>query len=481
MKFWEKIFISTLVVFEIFFLSASIYLINSNFKLNLNIGIDSGIREQERFCTSINSNISLFRIQKASGEYKTRLDKQNIDLMINTYLRNFREQGVCLDVIDESNNIIFANYQTDILGRRDELNTTLDKVNYIIRDLNGKTYLFVTREINLDQNYYKVSYGKDISSIYRNREYLINLFIKLNVVISIILIIVIIILSKIIVNPINKLMKSARVIAGGNFSERVKVASSDEVGLLAKNFNDMAAIVEEKINELEKISEDKQRFIDNLAHELRTPLTSIIGYADFLRTNRGYDGETLITSLSYIYDEGKRLEKLAFNLMELIVLKKEDFKMKEENMKTLLEEVHNSLIPKLEMNSIHLEVLVESLSLLIDRDLIKILITNLIDNAIKASKAGDKICISLYKDNKLNIVLKVKDMGIGIPKEDILKIFEPFFMVDKSRSRSNNGVGLGLSICAEIAKIHNATIDIESEINKGTSIKVIFNKANKEY
>lgn len=476
MKFWEKIFLCTLVVFELFFVSASVYLIDSNFRLNLSMGIDSGLSEQERFCTSIISNLSLLKVQRASNYNNDKVDKQSIDFMINTYLNNFEKQGVYLDVIDEKNNIIYSNYNTDILGKRDELKVGHDKVNYIIRDLGDKTYLFVTKEISLDENYYKISYGKDISSIYRNREYLIQLFIKINVGISIILIIVMLMLSKIIVNPINKLIKSTRVIAGGNFSERVRVNSSDEVGLLAKNFNDMAIVVEDKISELEKISEDKQRFIDNLAHELRTPLTSIIGYADFLRTNRGYGEETLINSLSYIYDEGKRLEKLAFKLMDLIVLKKEEFKMKKEDMNGLLIEVEKSLIPKLEMKNMYIKISAENLTLLIDKELIKILIINLIDNAIKASQSGDTIFLSLYKNESSNVVLEVKDKGIGIPKDDIQKVFEPFFMVDKSRARSNNGVGLGLSICAEIAKIHNTQITIESEVNKGTTIKVEFNK-----
>lgn len=235
----------------------------------------------------------------------------------------------------------------------------------------------------------------------------------------------------------------------------------------------MASAIEDKINQLEKISADKQRFIDNLAHELRTPLTSIIGYADFLRTAR-YDEETLISSLSYIYEEGKRLEKLAFKLMDLIILGKEDFKMNEENIKELLIEIRNSLVPKLEEKNIRLEISAEDFSFLMDKDLIKILIVNLVDNSIKASTRGDKVWISVFKDVESKIIMEVKDLGIGIPEEDISKVFEPFFMVDKSRSRVNSGVGLGLSLCAEIAEIHNAKIEIESKLGEGTCIKIIF-------
>jgi hypothetical protein len=103
-----------------------------------------------------------------------------------------------------------------------------------------------------------------------------------------------------------------------------------------------------------------------------------------------------------------------------------------------------------------------------------LLITNLIDNSIKASKDGDKIYLSAYKDNKSNVILEVKDVGYGIPVEDIPKVTEPFYMVDKSRERSNKGIGLGLSLCSQIAKLHNADIVIESSKGSGATIQVVF-------
>ncbi|ADK15044.1 HAMP domain-containing sensor histidine kinase [Clostridium ljungdahlii] len=475
MKFWEKIFLCTLVIFEIFFVPSSIYLINSNFKLNLNTEIDSGINEQQRFCSFVESNLFLFKIQKESNSYKTELDKQSIDSMISTYLNNFGKQDIYIEVIDNNNKVIFTNLSMNISDKREELNVQLNKVKYIIRDIDEKNYLFITKKINLDNNYYKISYVKDVSSIYENKKYLLNLLLKLNIFVCIILIIVTIALSKFIVNPINKLIKTTQKIAAGNFSERVKVISDDEIGLLSKNFNDMADVVEDKINELEMVSEDKQRFIDNLAHELRTPLTSIIGYADFLRTTK-YDEETFINSLSYIYSEGKRLEKLAFKLMDLIILRKKDFKMKSENVLKLLVEIKDSMQPKLEKKNIHLEILAEDLNLSMDKELMTVMITNFVDNAVKASQIGDKIYLKAYKYDASNIILEVKDSGIGIPEEDISKVMKPFFMVDKSRARASNGVGLGLSLCVEIAKIHNARIDIESKVGEGTAIKVIFYK-----
>jgi signal transduction histidine kinase len=441
--------------------------------------IDSSVSEEVRFCSSIESNLFLLRIQKASNFLDNKVDKKSIDSMISTYLNNLEEQNIYIEVIDEKDKIIFSNLKINVLSKRNELNVSENKVNYIIRDINGASYLFITKELNLDNNYYKISYVKDISNIYSNRKYMFDLLLRLNIIIAIILALVTIVISKFLVNPINRLIKSTQIIAGGNFSERVIKISDDEIGILSNKFNDMAAVVEDKINELEKISADKQRFIDNLSHELRTPLTSIIGYADFLRTTR-YEEETFLNSLGYIYDEGKRLEKLAFKLMDLIILRKEDFKLQEENIDRILVDIKNSLTHKLEEKNIQLEISTEKVTFLMDKDLLKILIINIVDNSIKASKNGDKICLRVYKAMEGKIVIEVKDFGIGIPKEDLSKVFEPFFMVDKSRAKENSraGVGLGLSLCAEIAKIHEAKIEIESNQGEGTIIRVIFNRSS---
>lgn len=280
-----------------------------------------------------------------------------------------------------------------------------------------------------------------------------------------------------IISPVNKLIKSTQKISDGNFNERVDINSKDEIGILAKNFNYMTSVIEDNINELKESSEDKQKFIDNLSHEIRSPLTSIIGYTDYLITNKDFDEETF-KALNYVYKEGKRLEKMSSKLMDLIVIRKEKPKMKYESIKEILEEIKASMVPRLRDKNIDIVVSSEESSILMDKELIIILIKNFIDNAIKASGEGSKIYVNAY----LNIVpiIEIKDRGVGIPRDDIKKIFEPFYMVDKSRDRRNNGVGLGLSICAKIAEIHNAEIKVESEVGIGTTVRIEFNNMEVE-
>lgn len=474
MKFWEKIFICTLIIFEIFFVPSSIYLISSSFKSNLQVEINSSISEQSRFCSSIQSNLAFLKLKRTSSGYDDKFTKETINSMINSYLNNFRDEKIYLQILDEENKNVFNNFNTNLPETRPELNISSGELKYIIRDVNEKTYLFITTQINLEDNYYKFSYIKDVSKIYENRKYLLNILFKLNIFVAIILAAVMIILSKFIVKPINKLIKSTEKIADGNFGERVAVITSDEIGVLSRNFNSMADVIEDKIRELKKNSDDKQRFIDDLTHELRTPLTSIIGYADFLRTAQ-YDEETFLNSLTYICDEGKRLEKLSSKLMKLIMLRNEKFTMKSESIQKLLLEIERAMTPKLKSKNIKLKISADSVknvSFLMDIDLMTIFITNLIDNALKASKDGDEIAFNIYKYDQSSLIFEIKDTGIGIPSEDIPKVFEPFYMVDKSRERANNGAGIGLALCSEIAKIHNGEIHIDSELGKGTTVRV---------
>ncbi|MCY6369927.1 sensor histidine kinase [Clostridium ganghwense] len=469
MKFWQKIFIYSILLFLVIFNLGACFLIEHTHNLSLKREIDRGLNEHSRIYTAMNFNIKII------GNYHKKSFDSDREI-IKTYLENFKSNDMYLEVLDEKNNIIFSNLDFKILEEREELKkAVVDKRRYIIREVGNKTFLFITNLLDVDGEYLKFSCIKDITYIYQDRKEQYNFFIKLCIIVSIILAIGMYILSKYITNPINKLINTTKIISNGNYSERVEIESKDEIGILAENFNQMTLSIEEKINELEKKTEEKQRFIDNLTHELKTPLTSIIGYADFLRST-AYNEETFFQGLNYIFKEGKRLEKLSWKMMDLILLKKENFKMKNESIKDILAEIKETLKPKLQNKNIDLIISdKKDYEILVERDLIKNLITNFIDNAMKASKEGSNIYLNVYKNDELKTVLELRDEGIGIAEKDLPKVFEAFYMVDKSRTRANNGAGLGLAICAEIAKIHEAKLEIESEINKGTSIKIIFN------
>lgn len=160
-------------------------------------------------------------------------------------------------------------------------------------------------------------------------------------------------------------------------------------------------------------------------------------------------------------------------MMDLIFLNADDFTLKHENIMDVLNEVNASIWAKLKEKNIHLSIYGDNHSISIEKELLKVLLLNLLDNAIKASEKDSEIYLGVFESGD-RMVIEVRDNGIGMDKEHLDKIIEPFYMVDKSRSRRNNGAGLGLSICKKIADIHNADMSIESRPNEGTSIKIIF-------
>ncbi|MEJ8553805.1 sensor histidine kinase [Tepidibacter sp. Z1-5] len=466
MKFWQKILIYSVILFLIMFNIGAYFLIENSHNLSLKREVNRGLSDHLNAYLGVKSIIT---------SIKEPVSEEFMYYILKNYMKNFKDEKTYIEILDSNNNEIFSNLNFNIKGNRVELkNLISNERSYIIRDIGDKTYIFVTNLLEGDRENFKFTYIRDISYVYEERKKEYAFFIRLEFIISIILAGGMYFLSKYITRPIDKLIDSTKRIKEGKFSERVCINSNDEIGILSDNFNEMAYAIEDKIHELEKTVNQKQRFIDNLTHELKTPLTSIIGYAEFLMTTK-YNEEAFLLGMSYILNEGKRLKKLSEKMMDLILFKKENFIMKKENIKNILLEIKEVLSPKLKSKNIDLVVFGNGYEVLVEKDLIKNLIINLIDNAIKASSDSSRIYLKMYVNEESKKVIEVKDEGIGMDKQELHKVFEPFYMVDKSRTRANNGAGLGLSICAEIAKVHNAKLEIDSEINKGTCIKIIFN------
>lgn len=473
MKFWLRIYIFSLVLFICTFNFAGVLIVEKIFSESLKREIEMCLGEHLSMCSAVNLSMPVYNTLKRYSRY-TLSDDQAIYNVVNDYSTKNKLEGhdVSIEILDLDNNVIFSNVNFELPNKREELESLNESTRkYILRDINDRSYIFISSLLVNNSTYY-FSYIKNISAVYSEKKQLYLFFIKLDVIVSIVFMVFMYFISIYITRPIKNLTKATQRISGGKFSEKVKIYSHDELGLLSENFNIMSNVINEKINELENINEEKQRFINNLSHELKTPLTSIIGYADLLRTTK-YDEKIYSEGLEYIVQEGKRLQQLFYKLMDLIFLKKENYTLKNDSIKNTINEVQKIVFPSLNIRNIKLIVNGEDFVIMQDNDLMVILLSNLIDNAIKASYDNSEIHIVLNRDAK---IIQIRDFGIGIPKEHLDKIFEPFYMVDKSRSRENNGAGLGLSICKKIMDINNINFDIKSKVNEGTTISLMFNK-----
>lgn len=272
--------------------------------------------------------------------------------------------------------------------------------------------------------------------------------------------------------PIMEMTIATKKIMDGNMEVKVNARRKDELGVLGECFNAMTESMEKNIKELKDAARRQEDFVGYFAHEIKTPMTSIIGYADILRTKK-LDEQTAFTAANYIFTEGKRLENLSMKLLELIVERNTQLQKKKIPINKLIKETIVVIRKGMEEKNIKLEMNLESFEVNVDIELMKTVLINLLDNARKAVNENGVIQINTWRE-KERVTIAIQDNGRGIPKEDLDKIKEAFYMVDKSRARKEGGAGLGLSICTQIMKLHDGDIFFESNLDEGTRVLLVW-------
>jgi two-component system phosphate regulon sensor histidine kinase PhoR len=233
------------------------------------------------------------------------------------------------------------------------------------------------------------------------------------------------------------------------------------------------------VTEKEKVEQMRREFTANVSHELKTPLHLISGYSELL--SNGIVKQEDITKFStQIYTETKRMICLVEDILKLSHLDEgaEDMSFVEVNLYELAKDTLKMLSTQAEFTNVELILNGENTILYGIPQLLQGIIYNLCDNAIKYNRQGGSVTVVVKQENQ-NIILSVCDTGIGIPIEHQERIFERFYRVDKSHSKEIGGTGLGLSIVKHAVRLHNATIELFSEVNKGTTITVKFPVNNK--
>ena len=226
--------------------------------------------------------------------------------------------------------------------------------------------------------------------------------------------------------------------------------------------------------EKEKAAEMRKEFSANVSHELKTPLTSISGYAEIMK-NGLVRPEDMKGFSERIYNEASRLITLVEDIIKISKLDEKSIELEKQevDLYQLVREICTRLAPQAEKKSIRFEVSGEHVSYNGIRQILDEMIYNLCENAVKYNVKGGKV--SVWTGNTLEgPKVIVEDTGIGIPEEEKERVFERFYRVDKSHSRENGGTGLGLSIVKHGALLHDAKIQISSNLGQGTKIELIF-------
>lgn len=281
-------------------------------------------------------------------------------------------------------------------------------------------------------------------------------------------VIIIIFLTKGITKPLIIMKEVTHQISKGNFTVSLPKTSDDELGDLAKSIEVLA-------NELNYLKQKRSEFLASISHELRTPLTYIKGYTDIVR-KRDLNEEDRTKYLTIISEETNRLSLLIKELFDLAKMEQNSFDIQKVRIhfNHFINKLYQKIAPAFqdEKRNIKFEC-EENLFLLADPLRLEQIFMNLLDNARKYSPEGSTIMIKAWK-HKSFIHISVEDNGKGIPEKEIPFIFNRFYRVDKSRTRSLGGMGLGLSIVQELVHAHEGEISVTSEEGKGTTFELIF-------
>ncbi|QED48279.1 sensor histidine kinase [Cytobacillus dafuensis] len=265
--------------------------------------------------------------------------------------------------------------------------------------------------------------------------------------------------------PLLEMKEAAESVSRGDYSIKLDNASTDEIGQLANAFNHMATSIQEE-------DDRKKDFLANVSHELRTPISYVKGYSDALISGIVKKEESN-RYLSLIHREAVRMERLVGDLLDLSKLDSDEYKLEKMPLPLaqLIEDSLQKYMPIMREKNLQLQFdLDPDIIINGDEGRIEQIIQNIMDNSIRYTNEGG-ISLKLYKVNE-GCCIEITDSGIGIPEEDLGKIKQRFFRVNKARTRNDGGTGLGLAIAEKLVNLHNGTLTIKSKLGEGTSVKI---------
>jgi len=464
MQFGQKIFLMSFTLIVIAINTIGIIMINYTYESNIKKEIDK----------------NMVQINNIMSEVEKGID--NLSHIANIYLNN----NVHIEYYEEGKKI-YTNFKEEYPEIEEKLLTQEDKMTSeeiygIESKLYGydENYISVYIENNklfmkMRKNAQVIITLSDISEINNQKQEQIDYFVTLSLATSFVIALFLSISVGFLTRKIKQLNKVVKEVEKGNYNAKVKKIGKDEIGSVGKSFNEMTQAVQKNILEIQKISENRKKFIGNLTHEIRTPLTSIVGYSSLIKNKKVTKQEVILEYSNRIYEEGKYIEQISQKLMDLLLLQNGNIEIEKINLSQELENIIEELT-EIYPEAIFEKDITENVIINMDKTLLKSLIRNLVKNAIKAYEKNPIVRIELSENKEIRVI----DYGKGIPKQELEKIKEPFYTLSKDRNRKYSGMGLGLPLCIQIVELQKGKLEIESIQNVGTKIIIKLGEENEE-
>ncbi len=354
----------------------------------------------------------------------------------------------------------------------DKTNLQMGQQDISIYDAGSYPEIRVLELLEAPYESYQLFYFKPLDDFYDLWQSLKLVFGIISLCCSGVLAVVLYLLLYEMTSPLQRLSQSVKQMQKGEPWQAVEVEGHDDISELTRSFNEMGAEIEEQMTQLQRESKTKQQLVDDLAHEMRTPLTAIYGYAEYLQ-KAPYTEEEKLDALDYIMSESKRLSHMGQELLTMAIYREDEVNAELIESEDISKDISNMLESTLQEKRLRLIKSIQPLTFEGDKAMIVCLLRNLIENAARASDSGSRIWLSIGKLEESTVYMRVKDEGIGMELHEIERITDAFYRVDKARSRSNGGAGIGLNLCDLIVKKHAGTMQFESTPSQGTTVTVL--------
>lgn len=360
---------------------------------------------------------------------------------------------------------MFTKLFTTIFGKKESIQRRIIKtailyILIVIAIAAFLFYVFVQRSINIKLIEINEQQGQSIKDLLN----ISSRSIRVSIV-SILLITIALMqnISRKIVNPIKKITDATKKVASGDFTIELETKRDDEIGELTHNFNKMV----KELNSIECLQKD---FINNVSHEIKTPISSIQGFAKLLEAD-DLSKEERKEYAEIIKEESDRLLYLSTNILKLAKLENQERIMNKTkfNIAEQIRRTISVLEQKWKEKNIKFNVSLKEQEFLGEKDLMYQVWMNIIENSIKFSKQDGQIDVKM-KTNQDSIIVEIKDYGIGMEEEEVKKIFDRFYQIDKSHTKP--GAGLGMTIAKRIVELSGGKIEVTSKLNESTTFIV---------
>lgn len=459
-----RTFLATLILFLIFFNFGILMITVTTFKDMIRSSKDKSLGEHYFITSALVKDFDALTQRNV-----------NIDNSLNELLRSYQylsdDKKVRLVLYKNYEPVYAEHLEIELDNSIAEVPEDGDRLLWF-KQKNEHTFVTVAGKLPNPYASYTLAYLYDMKEEVASWKHMKNILFFSGAFLSGILALFLLLLLNRIFKPLTQITQTSHDIAAGAYDTRLLVTGHDELSEMAQSFNHMADEIQCQMKELIQAADKKQQFIDNFAHELRTPLTAIYGYAEYIQ-KASVSEEEKLSAVNYIMSESRRMQTMAYQLLELANLKNDQLVWDKLNLSELFQTVLHTLHNKIVEKNLKVEVICKLETISGDACLLESLLINLIDNAIKACEVGGHIILRAVKEGGEKTIY-IQDNGKGMTPEVLKHAMEPFYRGEKSRNRMDGGAGLGLAICSQIALSHNAKLEFMSQPGDGTTVKLNF-------